>query len=132
MGSSPSDFESLIKYDIKSMCIDNTILLDFNGFTYGTVDYGIYKRRGYYFVIVNNNAIAEGMTMLEVIKFDYFTESGDKGMRCVLKQMGESEGSFQATFIERSENNQGLRYFIIQNLIDGKEHTLMYILSPQK
>lgn len=112
------------------MSADNTIVLDFNGFTYGTIDYGIYKRRGYYFVIINDNAIAEGITMFEVIKFDRFNENGDKGMRCVLKQMGESEGTFQATFVERSENNQGIGFFIIE--MNGEEHTLMYILSPQK
>lgn len=130
IGSSPGDFETLVKYDIKGMSADNTIVLDFNGFTYGTIDYGIYKRRGYYFVIINDNAIAEGITMFEVIKFDRFNENGDKGMRCVLKQMGESEGTFQATFVERSENNQGIGFFIIE--MNGEEHTLMYILSPQQ
>ena len=43
IGSSPGDFETLVKYDIKGMSADNTIVLDFNGFTYGTIDYGIYK-----------------------------------------------------------------------------------------
>lgn len=32
IGSSPGDFETLVKYDIKGMSADNTIVLDFNGF----------------------------------------------------------------------------------------------------
>ena len=36
--------KTLVKYDIKGMSADNTIVLDFNGFTYGTIDYGIYKK----------------------------------------------------------------------------------------
>lgn len=130
IGSSPGDFETLVKYDIKGMSADNTIVLDFNGFTYGTIDYGIYKRRGYYFVIINDNAIAEGITMFEVIKFDRFNENGDKGMRCVLKQMGESEGTFQATFVERSENNQGIGFFIIE--MNGEEHTAFVYFITSK
>lgn len=30
IGSSPGDFETLVKYDIKGMSADNTIVLDFN------------------------------------------------------------------------------------------------------
>ena len=41
-------FKSLMKYDIYAITFNDKAVCEPNGFTYGFVDYGIYKSRGFY------------------------------------------------------------------------------------
>lgn len=50
-----SNFKSLMKYDIYAITFNDKAICEPNGFIYGFVDYGIYKSRGFYFGIQNDN-----------------------------------------------------------------------------
>lgn len=118
-------------YDIKSISLDNKSVCPFNGFNHGTVDYGIYKQRGYYFAITYDNAVfGEGMTIFETVNFEYFDTLDNKGMECTLKELNEMNRElYKGAFFETKET--GTTHLSITCPFEGKEYTMKFLLTPQ-
>ncbi|MBP1616747.1 MAG: hypothetical protein H6Q14_574 [Bacteroidetes bacterium] len=125
-------FKTLMEYNIKGISINDKLVCPVNGFDYGTIDYGIYKDRGFYFAIQMDNAVfGESITILETIDHESFNNSAGKGMNCTLKDLDNinSETS-KGRFIENKED--GIIYLFITTKIKGKEATITYIITSKK
>lgn len=127
--SQSKNFKSLKKYDIKGISINGELVCPLNGFTHGTLDYGIYKQRGFYFALTNDNAVlGNNMMLFETISFENFNNNKGKGMDCTLVQMDYPNGAFKAQFWEKDN----ITYFSFTDKIEGEEITMVYIMTPQK
>ena len=124
-----NEFKSLMKYDVKGISINDKLVCPINGFIHGTIDYGIYKQRGFYFAVTNDNAVlGNNIMLLETVDFENFDGKTGKGMNCSLVQMGYSQnGTFKGRFWEK----EGVVYFLFTDKVDGKSVTMMYIMVPQ-
>lgn len=124
-----NSFNSLMRYDVKGISINDKLVCPINGFIHGTIDYGIYKQRGFYFVVTNDNAIlGNNMMLLETVNFENFDGEQGKGMSCTLVQMGYAQnGTLKGQFWEK----EGVVYLSITNKMDGKDVTMMYFMVPQ-
>lgn len=125
-------FKTLMRYDIKGISVNNNLVCPLNGFNHGTIDYGIYKQRGFYFAIKFDNAVfGEGITILETVDFKNFNNANNKGMEFTLKEIsGMDNDVCTGYFMETKE--EGIIYLSITKEVEGKEITMMYIMIPQK
>ena len=108
-------FKSLTKYNIIAIYVNGQELCKNNGtFTYGTLDYGVYKNRSYYFAINNNNYIYEGLSLYETTTYDYINQNiSQNNISGKVKSMAsESEPSLY-NFVFMDKNESGLSLFCI-------------------
>lgn len=122
-------FDSLKKYDIKGIAVNGTLICDLNGFNHGTIDYGIYKGRGFYFAVRHNNAkLGENIMIFESITHSTFTaDAGWKGNQYDLIQLGKYEEQYKSKFWEAGD----FIYFTLASQLNGEEVEMLYILLPQ-
>lgn len=122
-------FKSIMRYDIKGIAVNGQLICPINGFTHGTIDYGIYKQRGYYFAVTHDNAaLGNNMMLIEVIDYENFNDNRGMGKKCTMIQMGYPEsGIFKGQFWEKEE----VVYFTFSSKLTGKEVTMLYIMLPQ-
>lgn len=127
--SQSNNFKSLMKYDVKGISINGKLICPLNGFTYGTLDYGIYKQRGFYFALTNDNAVlGNNMMLFETVSFENFDDEKGKGMDCTLVQMDDTRSkTVKARFWEKDD----IIYFAITDKVEGEEATMVYIMIPQ-
>lgn len=118
-----------MKYDIKGISINNNMLCPLNGFTHGTIDYGVYKQRGFYFAINNDNAVlGTNFMIFETVDFEKIEDEKIKGMTCRLVQMGSEDYSIiKARFWEGDD----WVYLALTQWIENEEATMVYWLTPQ-
>lgn len=122
-------FNTLQKYDIKGISINDTFICDLNGFTHGTIDYGIYKQRGFYFAIKHDNAkLGNNISILESISHSNFTtDAGFKGIQYDLIELGNNNNILKAKFWETKD----FVYFMLTSNQNGQKIEMVYILIPQ-
>ena len=127
--SQTKKFNCLMNYDIKGISINNKMICPLNGFTHGTVDYGVYKQRGFYFAINNDNAVlGTNLLLLETVNFENFDDKRGKGMDCTLVQMGyEQQSTIKGRFWEKDD----LVYLSLIQKQEGEDVTMVYIMIPQ-
>lgn len=121
------DFKSIMKYNIKGIIVNNTLVCPLNGFNHGTIDYGIYKERGFYFAITNDNAkFGNNVLILESVDHKKWSENDIKGLEYSLVELGKSNNV--VTKAKFWENEDGTIYLM---LITDKVN-LTYILATTK
>lgn len=122
-------FDSIKKYDIKGIAVNGTLICDLNGFNHGTIDYGIYKGRSFYFAVFHNNAkLGENVLIFESINHSTFkTDAGWKGNQYDLIPLGEYEEHYESKFWEAGD----FVYFLLASQLNGEEVEMLYILLPQ-
>ena len=122
-------FNSLKKYDIKGIAVNGSLICDLNGFNHGTIDYGIYKERGFYFAVRHNNAkLGENILIFESINHSIFTaDAGWKGNQYDLIRLGNYEEKYKSKFWEAGD----FVYFTLAHQLNGEEVEMLYILLPQ-
>lgn len=123
-----NNFKSLMRYDIKGISINGKLVCPFNGFIHGTLDYGIYKQRGFYFALTNDNAVfGNNLMLFETVSFENFDNEKGKGMDCTLVQMDYGQnGTVKARFWEKDD----IVYFTITDKVEGEDVTMVYIMIP--
>lgn len=124
-------FNTLMKYDIKGISLNGKLICPLNGFNHGTVDYGVYKQRGFYFAITLDNAVlGNGIMILETIDFENFDNPTSKGMKCTLKQLsGTNSKIYESSFMEVKK--EGMIYLSTTDKINGQDVTITYIMITQ-
>lgn len=122
-------FNSIMKFDIKGIAVNGTFACDLNGFTHGSIDYGIYNNRGYYFAIINDNAIfGSNITIFESVSHGSFTaEAGWTGRQYDLVEMEGSKDIVKAKFWVGDK----FVYFVFTKHYKGQDLEMLYILRPQ-
>ena len=121
-----SNFKSLMKYDIYAILYNNTAICEPNGFTYGFVDYGVYKSRGFYFGIQNDNAVlGNSISLFESTSHKVIIEKNVKINTYQLVDMNNRNSYCKCRFWE----SKGMVYLTLQNY--GEKNVLTYVLSPQ-
>ena len=92
----------------------------------GVVDYGIYKSRGFYFGIQNDNAVfGNSITLLESTSHKVTTEKNIKINTYQLVDMNTRNSYYKCRFWEINK----LVYLTLQKI--GERDILTYVLSPK-
>ena len=119
-------FKSLMKYDIYAITFNDKAVCEPNGFTYGFVDYGIYKSRGFYFGIQNDNAVfGNSIALLESTSHKVTTEKNIKINTYQLVDMNTRNSYYKCRFWKINK----LVYLTLQKI--GERDILTYVLSPK-
>ena len=115
-----------MKYDIYAITFNDKAVCEPNGFTYGFVDYGIYKSRGFYFGIQNDNAVfGNSITLLESTSHKVTTEKNIKINTYQLVDMNTRNSYYKCRFWKINK----LVYLTLQKI--GERDILTYVLSPK-
>lgn len=124
-------FKSLMKYDIKGISVNDKLICPLNGFNHGTVDYGVYKQRGFYFAVTLDNAVlGHSISIFETIDFENIDNLKKKGMKCTLKQLGDVDcQTYNCSFVELKED--GIIYLSMTGKVNNQDISLTYIMVPQ-